>query len=253
MTPQVIVKKKKQKHSAHHGGAWKVAYADFVTAMMALFIVLWILGMSEEVKSSVAGYFEDPTAAKTPAFPASMDPKDTGTTPPVVLKQPTPDPAAVEMEKLRQEKEKIQKLIDEAPELDKIRNNIKVIVSDEGIRIEMIENSHGEGFFFEMGNASITPKAEKVLKLLGPEISKLPNKVAIEGHTDRNPYKNQQYSNWELSADRANAARRVMEKFGLTKTQICEVTGYADRKLWNSNNPYNYTNRRVSILIKPLK
>ncbi len=157
------------------------------------------------------------------------------------------------MEKLRQEKEKIQKLIDEAPELDKIRNNIKVIVSDEGIRIEMIENSHGEGFFFEMGNASITPKAEKVLKLLGPEISKLPNKVAIEGHTDRNPYKNQQYSNWELSADRANAARRVMEKFGLTKTQICEVTGYADRKLWNSNNPYNYTNRRVSILIKPLK
>jgi chemotaxis protein MotB len=239
-TPVRIIIKKKKGHGGHHGGAWKVAYADFVTAMMALFIVLWIVGQSNAVKQSISSYFKDPGVFANGQGGGILD-GSSGAAP-----SPTSN-AAIEMEKLKAEAKKIEEVIASTPEFDKFKDKIQITVTKEGLRIELVENS--TGLFFDVGSAQIKPETVKLLKLVALEIGRLNNNIMIEGYTDARPYVGKDYSNWELSTDRANMARRVLEENGVRQGQILQVRGFADRDLKHPDNPMDSANRRVSILV----
>ncbi len=244
---------KKVGHEGHHGGAWKVAYADFVTAMMALFIVLWIIAHNQNIRSSVAQYFRDPGAVHKTAsgvlngidsVKPFSDPKPSA---PAVQPKDTKGPHQSEIEKLRAEGEKLIKTIAAIPDLAKFKDQIQITITQEGLRIELIEQS--EGLFFDIGSAHLKPDAIQVLKLIAARIGNFPNDVVIEGHTDSRPYARSGYNNWDLSTDRANAARRVLEEGGIRGKQITSVNGYADRRLKNPSKPLDFSNRRVTILV----
>lgn len=227
-----IIRKKVPSHKPH-GGAWKVAYADFVTALMSLFIVLWLMNSSRPIQEAVGGYFRDPFG-----YPRKVS---TGRGPADKILSPK--------ENLAQLKQKLLKDLASVPEFAKLKNQIEITVTEEGLRIELIESS--KGTFFENGRSQPTQALIDVLKVLAVEAGKLPNPVSLEGHTDSKPYSGSRiYSNWELSADRANAARRLMEQSGLRQGQVVAVRGYADRRLRKPDHPFDPSNRRVSILIQ---
>ncbi len=232
----IVVIKKKGGHGGHHGGAWKVAYADFVTAMMSLFIVLWLMSSSEKVKKAVAGYFNDPKGVAT-----LMGTTMTGNGEELVQ-----NPEA--MQKL---KEKLEAEIKSKKELEKLSKQIEITITPEGLRIELLESKNGT--FYESGSAELSQSGQDLLALLAGELKTLPNNLLIEGHTDAAPYtESKNYSNWELSADRANAARRLLQADGVRTDQVTQVRGYADQMLRVKNNPYDASNRRISILVKNL-
>jgi chemotaxis protein MotB len=231
---QPIIIKKKGGHGGHHGGAWKVAYADFVTAMMALFIVLWLMSSSEKVKKAVAGYFNDP---KGTANLLGTNMASNGT-------ETIQDPTA--MQHLKQ---KLEDEIKAKKELEKLAKQIEITITPEGLRIELIEDKNGT--FYESGSAKLSDKGQELLALLAGELKTLPNQLLIEGHTDATQYSTDtDYSNWELSADRANSARRLLQADGVGPNQVAQVRGYADQLLRVKNNPYDASNRRISILVK---
>jgi chemotaxis protein MotB len=238
MPPPIIIIKKKSGHGGHHGGAWKVAYADFVTAMMALFIVLWLLSSSsKQTQVAISGYFKDPsgTASKTGTTLAG-----TGESIPITKQ---------DMTKL---KEKLQKTIQKINDLDKLKKNIEMTVTAEGLRIELIESE--KGTFFESGRAALNKSGQELLGLLAVELGQVPNHISVEGHTDAKPYSGKSsYSNWELSSDRANAARRLMQQEGgLRSDQVTQVRGFADQRLRNLKDPLDPSNRRISIIVQYL-
>ncbi|MFH2043893.1 MAG: flagellar motor protein MotB [Pseudomonadota bacterium] len=245
--PPIIIIKKKSGHGGHHGGAWKVAYADFVTAMMALFIVLWIVGQSKEVKQYIGAYFNDPGVFSEGRaggiLPDEQKPMSLSPAPIPV------DKRAFEMETLMAEASKISKTIDQTPEFERFKDKIMVSVSNEGMRINLVEAS--EGLFFDIGKAQIKPETIKLLHVLAAShLGKLKNGIIIEGYTDARPYVSSSgYSNWELSTERANSARKILEEGGLRKDQILEVRGFADRNLRLPDKPLDFSNRRVSILL----
>jgi chemotaxis protein MotB len=231
----IIIIKKKGGHGEHHGGAWKVAYADFVTALMSLFIVLWLMNSSEKVKQAVAGYFNDPKG--TGKLLGTLM-TGTGETIPVDARE--------QMEKL---KEKLEQEIKARKDLEKLSKQIEITVTPEGLRIEMLEDKNGT--FYESGSAHLREQGQELLALLAAELKTLPNNLLIEGHTDAAQYSSDaNYSNWELSADRANTARRLMQADGVRGDQVTQVRGYADQLLRVKNNPYDPSNRRISILVK---
>ncbi len=228
-----------------------MAYADFVTAMMALFIVLWIIGQSKQVKEYVAEYFRDPGAFNVETHSGALS----GGLVPVhnqsMSKVGIPvDHQSSEMMTLKREGKKLEQMIASTPEFKKFTNQIKITVSKEGLRIELIENA--QGLFFDVGSAQLKPETVSLLRMIAKELSSMPNQIIIEGYTDARPYVRKDYTNWELSTDRANAARRVMQDGGLRKKQILEVRGYGDRRLRDPEHPYDYSNRRVSILVTPV-
>jgi chemotaxis protein MotB len=232
----IIVIKKISGHGGHHGGAWKVAYADFVTAMMALFIVLWLMNSSDKIKKAVAGYFNDP--------------KGTGKLMGTLLSG-TGEAAmsAATNEQLQELKDKLEKEIKARKELEKLSKQIEMTITPEGLRIELIEGKNGT--FYEIGSAKLSASGQELLALLGAELKTLPNSLLIEGHTDATPYSSDNsYSNWDLSADRANSARRLLQQDGVRADQVTQVRGYADQMLRVKNNPTDPSNRRISILIK---
>lgn len=239
-TPIRIVVKKKKGHAGHHGGAWKVAYADFVTAMMALFIVLWIVGQSASVKQAISAYFKDPGVFES-GRGGNILHGSQGSAP-----NPTTNISA-EIEKLRAEAKKLEEAIKSNSDLEKFKDKIEITVTKEGLRIELLENSGG--LFFDVGSSKPKPDTVKLLKLVGKEVGQLPNKVMIEGYTDARPYVNPDYTNWELSSDRANMARKILEQNGVRKDQILQVRGFADRNLKHPDKPLDFSNRRVSILV----
>lgn len=234
----IIIVKKKAAHGGHHGGAWKVAYADFVTAMMSLFIVLWLLNMSKPVREAIAGYFKDPsgTAAK---LGSTMDGKGEG------VVKPKED-----MQKLKAE---LEKAISQMPNFDKLKNQIEITVTSEGLRIEMLESA--KGTFFDLGRPDPNQNGRELLQLLAGELGKLPNKLSIEGHTDSKPFSgrhNTNYGNWELSTDRANSARRTMQTEGVKPDQVAQVRGFADQMLRKPKDPFDPSNRRISLIVQYL-
>ncbi len=245
-TPVRIIKKKARGHGGAHGGAWKVAYADFVTAMMALFIVLWIVGQSEAVKKAIEAYFKDPgvfTSSRSGGI--LQGEKNTAAMPP-----PVPlDKLAAEMDKLKTEAANIEKAIADIPDFSKFKDKVHVTVTAEGLRIDLVEES--EGLFFDIGKATVKPETVKLLKLIATHLAALGNGVMIEGYTDARPYVSSGYSNWNLSTDRANSARMVLEGNGLGPRQILQVRGFADRNLRTPDKPLDFSNRRVSILMTP--
>jgi chemotaxis protein MotB len=230
----VIVVKKKSGHGGHHGGAWKVAYADFVTAMMALFIVLWLLSSDEKVKKAVGGYFQDPLGHG----------KLMGST-----LAGAGDGILIHRDDMGKLKEVIENAIRQIPKIDAIRDQVKITVTGEGLRIELLENETGT--FFESGRPNPSQQGQEILKLLARQLGALPNALLIEGHTDARPYASTNgYTNWELSVDRANAARRLMESDGLRPGQVAQVRGFADRSLRDAKNPEHASNRRISVIVK---
>ncbi len=246
----LIIRKviKRGGHEGHHGGAWKVAYADFVTAMMALFIVLWIIAHNANVRDSVAQYFRDPGAMHKNASGGVLD--GINAIKPFTDPQPAAPPVQPrksEVEKLRQEGEKLVETIAALPDLSKFKDQIQVSITKEGLRIELIERA--EGLFFDVGSARMKPDAARMLKLIASRIAAFPNHLLVEGHTDSRPYSGAGYNNWDLSTDRANAARRVLEEGGVAERQISSVNGYADKRLKNPDSPLDFSNRRVAILV----
>jgi chemotaxis protein MotB len=241
----IRIVKKKTGHAGHHGGAWKVAYADFVTAMMALFIVLWIVGQSKQVKEAVAGYFKDPGAFSQTSKGGGPFDKHSS----VVGEQSLQDFLKRQQDSLRQTGETILKEIQMQKALADLSKQIKMEIVKEGLRIELVDVS--ESFFFEIGTANLNAAAVDVLSVIAQEIGRLPNHVIVEGHTDSRAYSRADgYTNYELSADRANSARRVLVRSGLGEEKVDEVRGYANTHLRNTADPYDVTNRRISIIIK---
>lgn len=239
-TPIRVVVKKKKGHGGHHGGAWKVAYADFVTAMMALFIVLWIVGQSSSVKQAISAYFKDPGVFES-GRGGNILHGSHGSAP-----VPTSNISA-EIEKLKAEAKKLEEAIKSNADLEKFKDKIEITVTKEGLRIELLENA--AGLFFDVGSSKPKPDTVKLLQLVGKEVGQLNNKIMIEGYTDARPYVSPDYTNWELSSDRANMARRILEQNGMRKDQVLQVRGFADRNLKHPDKPLDVGNRRVSILV----
>ncbi len=247
-TPPIIIKKVSGGHG-HHGGAWKVAYADFVTAMMALFIVLWVLGQSEEVKEAVSSYFKDPVGfmegGNKSLFPGLGD---------GLL---NPGSAEEEFFSSEGEKEFLEKMgeriladLSENVDLSTLSEQVSIEFTNDGLRIEMTESE--QEAFFNSGSSSLNRNGKKILRKIGAELAKIPNSIVIEGHTDARPYSSRGrfYTNFELSTDRANSARRELLAGGLKYSKIAEIRGHADRLLKDRENPYSEVNRRITITVK---
>lgn len=233
-TRPIIILKKKAGHGGHHGGAWKVAYADFVTAMMSLFIVLWLLSSSKPVREAVAGYFKDPsgTASKTGTALSGVGENF------ILTKDNMP--------KL---KDQLEQKIRQMNDFDKLKSHVEMTVTSEGLRIELTESAAGT--FFDSGSAKLNQDGRDLLVTLAQELGKLPNKLSIEGHTDSKPYTGTaNYSNWELSTDRANSARRLMQTNSIGPDQITQVRGFADQRLRNPKDALDPANRRISIIVQ---
>ncbi len=231
--PIIVIKRKKAAHG-HHGGAWKVAYADFVTAMMALFIVLWLLSSSETTKKAVGGYFQDP-AGKGKQIGSGL--------------AGVGESLSIKKDDLNLLKEKIEQAIRNAPQLEKIREQIKITVTGEGLRVELLETA--TGVFFESGNPKPSASCVEVLTRLAGELGKMTNSIVVEGHTDSKPIGDSLvYTNWELSSDRANAARRVMQQAGLKPDQIVQVRGFAAQQPFKIDDPTDPSNRRISVIVQ---
>ncbi len=230
----IIIVKKKGGHGGHHGGAWKVAYADFVTAMMALFIVLWLLNSSKQIQEAVGGYFKDPTGTSK-----KVGSNMAGAGENFVLTRDN-------MPKL---KDQLQKAIRQLNDFEKLKNHIEMTVTTEGLRIELTESASGT--FFDSGSAELNADGHELLIMLAKELSDLPNKLSIEGHTDSNPFAGSgNYGNWELSTDRANSARRLMQSNGIRADQVTQVRGFADQRLRKPEDPTDPSNRRISIVVQ---
>jgi len=230
----VIIIKKKSGHGGHHGGAWKVAYADFVTAMMALFIVLWLMNSSKQIQVAVGGYFKDPTGTSKKVGSNQIGSGENFT---------------LTKDNMPRLKEELQKAVRQVTNFDKLKNQIEMTITSEGLRIELLESSSGT--FFESGKPGLNGDGRELLVALAEQLGKLPNHISIEGHTDAKPYaSNRDYGNWELSSDRANAARRLMQASGLRADQVSQVRGYADQKLRVTGNPLEPSNRRISLIVQ---
>jgi chemotaxis protein MotB len=232
----IIIIKKKGGHGGHHGGAWKVAYADFVTAMMAFFMVMWLMSSSKPVKEAIAGYFKDPsgTANKIGSTMSGVGENFT-------LNKD-------DMPKLKTE---LEQKIRQMNDFDKLKDHVEMTITNEGLRIELMESASGT--FFDSGSPKLNKDGQEFLITLAQELGKLPNKISIEGHTDSKPYTTKgAYDNWELSADRANAARRLMQANGIRADQVTQVRGFADQSLRKPDKPLDPSNRRVSLIVQYL-
>ena len=224
-------------HLRSHGGAWKVAYADFVTALMALFIVLWMMSSSTAVKKSVSGYFRDPRGytQRLGAGPANSG-----------------EGLRVEARTVKDIREQLEQALRRMPEYQQIRNNIHFSVTGEGLRVDLLETE--QGLFFLTASPDPTDAGKHLLQVLARELAPLENRLVIEGHTDARPFRNAApssgYGNWELSTDRANAARRLLHEYGIRPEQVVEVRGFADQKQMVPQDPNDPRNRRISVVIR---
>ena len=261
--PEVKVKfvKKKGGHAAAHGGAWKVAYADLVTAMMAFFLLMWLLNSTtSNTKAGIAGMFQDPDFFNTekgkailtqyemqkagilPGGKGMKAPGDEGGGPPVL-----DDAGEQELQRMEDTAAAISKAFNEDKLLEAFKDQISFEFTDEGLRIQIQDKL--KQVLFDSGSAKLKPYTLSILKEIGQELGKLPNHILIGGHTDAMIYPGKAYTNWELSADRANTARRVLEASGLRPGQVQRVPGYADSVPLDNHDPKDPQNRRISIVV----
>lgn len=269
----IIIKKIKKGGHAHHGGAWKLAYADFVTAMMAFFLLMWLLGTtSEPERKGIAEYFQDPFASSTENRGADVGDRtsiiqgggsditsqdqgqvDKGATP--EPKEMTPEEIeqkaeAIEQEKLESLKDKILEKIDSTPELNEFKEQIKLEITSEGLRILIVDAQNRP--MYKLASAETEPQIKLILRALAPVINELPNRVSLNGHTDAHPFPPNQkkYTNWELSSDRANAARYELTQGGLAEEKVLRVIGLSSSVPYSATTePLDQINRRISIIV----
>jgi chemotaxis protein MotB len=245
--PIRIIVRKKHVGGGHHGGAWKVALADFMTAMFALFLVLWIVTQSTDIRSAVAGYFSDPLG-RADQFGSSILPGEgaqASTVQPPLSQSQVLD---LRRDRLMNAARRMQQEMEKLPDLTQVKDNIRIQVTSEGLSIELIEDAHG--MFFETGSAALSGRGREILGLVGKELGKIEMPVMIDGYTDARPYNGSAtYTNWELSADRANMARRILTQNGLAPNQVEQIRGWADRRLADPSDPLSPRNRRVTITV----
>ncbi|MFM0395678.1 flagellar motor protein MotB [Paraburkholderia phytofirmans] len=267
----VIVRRSRKggDHAGHHGGAWKIAYADFVTAMMAFFLLMWLLGSTSKFdKQGIEDYFNTPlssllggnegTAAARPSVVQGGG-RDISDTRPAVGKksqsEPTPPAAATpsvtpfDAARLEQLKAKLTALIEQSPTLKAFKDQIRISITNEGLRIEIVDSQNRP--MFPSGSSKLQPYAVTILTQIGAALNDVDNRVSIAGHTDAVPYTAgpEGYSNWELSSERANAARRALVAGGMHGEKLLQVRGLADVLPLNSHVADEPTNRRISILV----
>jgi chemotaxis protein MotB len=284
LRPTIVVKRIKKVAGGHHGGAWKIAYADFVTAMMAFFLLMWLLGSVDGgTLNGISEYFKTPMKVALQGGSKSGDSKvviqggglditsKDGQTarsdaPPGENEKQNEEKkfesltesqkkAAIKLQKadeqakLKVMREKLQNQINNSPRLKKYNAQLKIDITDEGLRVLITDEANRP--MFGTASAEMQPYAQEIIKAMAPTFNEMPNTISISGHTDATPYSsgNGSYSNWELSADRANAARRVLIAGGLRQDHLIRVTGLADAVLLDSTNPLNPINRRISIIL----
>lgn len=264
-TQNIIIRRIKKGHHGHHGGAWKVALADFAMAMMALFLILWLINSSnEEEIAAVAGYFNDPAAYEDGKKVPSKWVIDLGGSPSVqsnVAVSETVDPTkvlqaeeiesaaeAIEKARLEEMQSDFQEKINQSATLSPYKDQLKVDITSEGLRIQIVDKTNRP--MFDPGSARLKYYAEDILYELAPILSSVPNRVSITGHTDSsgaaNPW---DPGNWELSAGRANSARRTLSDAGLEEDKIAQVVGMGDKAHFNIDNPTDPINRRIAIVV----
>ena len=246
--PPIIVKKVKKGHGGHHGGAWKVAYADFVTAMMALFLLLWILATANpSQKAALAQYFRDPGVFETSTGGGGNNPVAEFFGEAGILDA---HQGLLPESAIQGLKEQIEENLKQLQEYPEIKDQIMIQITAEGLLIELIDKDNKDKAFFDLNSAELKPTLIHILEKIVQQIRLLPNKIAVSGHTDARPFRNRSfYSNWELSSARALNARRAMEEAGLPADHIDRVVGYADSAPLIANDPLDPKNRRISLLI----
>ncbi len=257
----IVVKKIKKGGHGHHGGAWKVAYADFVTAMMAFFLLMWLLGSTtQEERVGISDFFQNPSAIEGPGgastsmieLGGAMEvPRGEGE-PMRDQPKPTPDDIAELIEDQARLDELMQKLkeqIEASPTLKDFKDQLLLDITSEGLRIQIVDRENRP--MFDLGSTRLKSYTRDILSELTRTINEVPNHVSLTGHTDATPYSRDRidYSNWELSADRANAARREMTVAGMPDRKFGRVVGLADSVMFDKSNPYNPVNRRISIVV----
>jgi len=247
----IIRKVNKKSHGGHHGGSWKVAYADFVTAMMAFFLLLWLLSMtSPDQRAALSQYFNSFSLFDNKAQQSgtSILDKSTG-----VLNEGR----SVQSESTRMSVEKkanpeeLAKMMRGAIDnkLQAMKNQVLIETTKEGLKIQIVDNEGSE--IFRSGSDEPTEKARQIIRLVSENLREKPNRIIIEGHTDSAPFKSAQKTNWELSTSRASAARRELENNGIDPNRIARVVGYADQDPLIKENPKDLRNRRISIILLP--
>jgi chemotaxis protein MotB len=236
--PRVVIKKAKAHHGGHHGGAWKVAYADFVTAMMALFIVLWVLGAADKkYKAGIAHYFREPGvfSGSRGIIPDGGEEKlGAG-----IISAPSLE---VLQTHIRQELLRAKDIAD-------IADQVPIAITKDGLQIEILDKDSQA--FFDLSSAVVKPLMRRILAVIVSQVKNTSYELAIAGHTDGRPFHNEKYySNWDLSTERALNTRRILEELGLPSARVQQVAGFADRLLRVRNNPLSSENRRITILIR---
>jgi len=258
--PIVIKKVKKGGHGGHHGGSWKVAYADFVTAMMAFFLLLWLLSSTnEETLSGVADYFNNPSAISA-AGGASTSMIKLGDNIDVSRGDGSKNREsesyenysaafeAMELRKMEDLQDELEYEIENSPTLKEFKDQLLIDITEEGLHIQIIDKQNRP--MFDLGSAVLKSYAKQILREIAPILNSIPNKLSISGHTDARRYmRSDGYSNWELSTDRANAARRELLRSGTPPKKIARVVGLASKVLLFKDKPLDPRNRRISILV----
>jgi len=256
--PVVLVRKRKSHHAAHHGGSWKIAYADFMTAMMAFFLVMWLLAIaSPQELTQIAEYFRTPlkvaltsgdkSSSESSPIPGGGD--DPTQQHGLVRKQvDSPDSRAEEL-RLNKLREKLDELIESDPRLKALRPHLLINMMDEGLRIQIIDSQNRP--MFKTGSAQVESYMRDILRAIAPILNDLPNKISLSGHTDDIPYATGErgYSNWELSADRANASRRELIAGGLAEGKVLRVVGMAATMSLKQHGADDAINRRITVLV----
>ncbi len=274
----IIVKRVKKVNGGHHGGAWKIAYADFVTAMMAFFLLMWLLGSTAKGNlNGIAEYFNTPLKVALAGGSGSGDSSSvipgggrdlTRQTGQVKygerekrkakydLSRKLSDVAGKKAEAARMDASRLKKLkgklvaaIENNKALSPFKNQLLIDITTEGLRIQIVDEKNRP--MFALSQAKLQPYTKKILREIGPVLNEVPNKISLSGHTDATPYvyKSKDYTNWELSADRANASRRELIAGGMDKNKVMRVVGLSSAVLMDSENPYNPINRRISIIV----
>jgi chemotaxis protein MotB len=244
--PTIVIRRKRRgDHAAAHGGSWKIAYADFVTAMMAFFLLMWLLSSTNAGDlQGIADYFNRPLNALF-----TQGPGTTATTAPQTEKEDDEKRRKDEADQLQGLKAKLDALIEQSPKLKAFKNQIKIDITSEGLRIQIIDNQNRP--MFDKGDAVLKSYTRDILDQIGPTLNAVPNHISIAGHTDALPYRGMLdgYSNWELSSERANSARRELLTGGMHANKILQIRGLADALPFLKNDPTNPSNRRISIVV----
>lgn len=269
-TKPIIVKKIKKGGHGHHGGAWKIAYADFVTAMMAFFLLMWLLGSTtKEEKQAISDYFQNPSPIAGPGGASTSmikigGGKDVSYSEGDTKRGSNPEDKAgkteeskpevgqitqTDKERLIQLKKELEEAIDASEALKPFKEQLLLELTKEGLRIQIVDKENRP--MFSSGSSSLQPYAAQILREIGQVINHVPNRISLSGHTDALAYSgtSQYYSNWELSADRANASRRALTSGGMSDEKVARVVGLSSAVLFDKENPLNPINRRISIIV----